>query len=392
MRRVIIGALAAVAGLAALQPLVAADERSRLAAAKAQSAAAQARADTLEAAAAAERDEARQAQAQEAAVAARIQRAEADIAAAQARIALIRVQLDSQRGSLAGQQQPIARLLAALQSLARRPVVVSLVQPGSVSDLVHTRAVLATVSPVVRARTASLRGQLERTRRLEEGQRLAVKSLADGRAALEAQRLALARLEADHRLKSRALGRDALFESDRAIALGERARDLVDQMSQASDGASTRADLEALPAPLPRPLKPGEAAPPSDAQTSATSAPAYKLPVAGKVVTGLGELSDAGVRSRGLTIEAAAGAQVIAPATGRVRYARRFRGYGVVVIIDHGGGWTSLIAQLADTGLRVGDSVSQGAPIGHAAAGDAVRVTVELRRRDRAIDMTRLLG
>lgn len=392
MRRVIIGALAAVAGLAALQPLVAADERSRLAAAKAQSAAAQARADKLEAAAAAERDEARQAQAQEAAVAARIQRAEADIAAAQARIALIRAQLDSQRDSLAGQQQPIARLLAALQSLARRPVVVSLVQPGSVSDLVHTRAVLATVSPVVRARTASLRGQLERTRRLEDGQRLAVKSLADSRAALEAQRLALARLEADHRLKSRALGRNALFESDRAIALGERARDLVDQMSQASDGASTRADLEALPAPLPRPLKPGEAAPPSDVQAGATAAPAYKLPVAGKVVTGLGELSDAGVRSRGLTIEAAAGAQVIAPAAGRVRYARRFRGYGVVVILDHGGGWTSLIAQLADTGLRVGDSVAQGAPIGHAAAGDAARVTVELRRRDRAIDMTRLLG
>ena len=393
MRRVIIGALAAVAGLVALQPLVAADERSRLAAAKAQSAAAQARADTLEAAAAAERDEARQAQAQEAAVAARIQRAEADIAAAQARIALIRAQLDNQRTTLAGQQQPIARLLAALQSLARRPVVVSVVQPGSVSDLVHTRAVLATVSPVVRARTATLRGQLERTRRLEEGQRLAVKSLADGRAALEAQRLALARLEADHRLKSRALGRNALFESDRAIALGERARDLVDQMSQASDGASTRADLEGLPAPLPRPLKPGEATPSADVQAgSATAVPPYKLPVVGKLLTGLGELSDAGVRSRGLTIEAAAGAQVVAPAAGRVRYARRFRGYGVVVILDHGGGWTSLIAQLADTGLRVGDSVAQGAPIGHGAAGDSARVTVELRRRDRAIDLTRLLG
>lgn len=392
MRRVIIGALAAVAGLAALQPLVAADERSRLAAAKAQSVAAQARADKLEAAAAAERDEARRAQAQEAAVAARIQRAEADIAAAQARIALIRAQLDDQRTTLAGQQQPIARLLAALQSLARRPVVVSLVQPGSVSDLVHTRAVLATVSPVVRARTVTLRGQLERTRRLEEGQRLAVKNLADSRAALEVQRLALARLEADHRLKSRALGRNALFESDRAIALGERARDLVDQMSQASDSASTRADLEGLPAPLPRPLKPGEAAPPADAASWSPVAPPYKLPVAGKVVTGLGELSDAGVRSRGLTIEAAASAQVVAPAAGRVRYARRFRGYGVVVILDHGGGWTSLIAHLADTGLRVGDSVAQGAPIGHAAAGDAARVTVELRRRDRAIDLTRLLG
>lgn len=392
MRRVMLGTLAAVAGLAALQPLVAADERGRLAAAKAQSAAAQARADKLDAAAAAERDEARRAEAQEAAVAARIQRAEADITAAQARIALVRAQIDDQRTTLAGQQQPIVRLLAALQSLARRPVVVSLVQPGSVSDLVHTRAVLATVSPVVRARTATLRGELERTRRLEEGQRLAVKNLADSRAALEAQRLALARLEADHRLKSRALGRDALFESDRAIALGERARELVDQMSQASDGASTRADLESLPAPLPRPLKPGEAALPVDAASWSSVAPPYKLPVAGKVVTGLGELSDAGVRSRGLTIEAAAGAQVVAPAAGRVRYARRFRGYGVVVILDHGGGWTSLIAQLADTPLRAGDTVSQGAPIGHAVQGDTARVTVELRRRDRAIDMTRLLG
>lgn len=373
-------------------PIAAADEQGRLAAAKAQAAAAQARADKLEAAAAAERDEVRRAQAQEAAVAARIQRAEADISAAQARIALIRTQLDRQHNGLAAQQAPIARLLAALQSLARRPVVVSLAQPGSVSDLVHVRVVLATVSPVVRARTAALRGQLERTRRLEEGQRLAVKSLADGRAALEAQRLALARLEADHRLRSRALGRDALFESDRAIALGERARDLVDLMARASDGANVRAELESLPAPLPRPLRPGEAALPVDATAGPAPVPAYRLPVTGKLLTGLGELSDAGVRSRGLTIAASAGAQVIAPAAGRVLYARRFRGYGVVVILDHGGGWTSLIAELADASVRVGDQVGQGAPIGHAAAGDAPRVTVELRRRDRAIDIARLLG
>lgn len=384
--------LAIGAAVAASQPLAAADEQGRLAAAKAQAAAAQARADKLETAAAAERDEVRRAQAQEAAVVARIQRAEADIAAAQARIALVRAQLNRQHEALAAQQQPVTRLLAALQSLARRPVVISLAQPGSVSDLVHVRAVLATVSPVVRARTVALRGQLEQTHRLEEGQRLAVKSLADGRAALEAQRLALARLEADHRLKSRALGRDALFESDRAIALGERARDLVDLMAQAGDSASTRAALESLPAPLPRPLRPGEAGLPIDAEAGPATVPAYRLPVDGKLLTGLGELSDAGVRSRGLTIAAAAGAQVIAPAAGRVLYARRFRGYGVVVILDHGGGWTSLIAGLADTSVRVGDSIGQGAPIGHAAAGEAPRVTVELRRRDRAIDIARLLG
>ena len=40
----------------------------------------------------------------------------------------------------------------------------------------------------------------------------------------------------------------------------------------------------------------------------------------------------------------------------------------------------------------VGERVGQGAPIGAAGGGDDPRITIELRRRDRAIDMTPLLG
>lgn len=367
-------------------------DRVRLREAKAQSAAAQSRADALERAAAGERDAAARARAQEAAVAARIQRAEADIAAAQARITIIRRLLDDQRALLAAKQGPILRLIAALQSLARRPAIVSLVQPGSVNDLVHVRAVLGSVLPQVRDRTIDVRAALARTRRLEAVAAVAVRSLGTGRASLEAERLQLTRLEAGHRLKSRALGRDALFESDRAIALGERARDIVDLMDQLSDDATTRADLAALPGPMPRPLRPGEAALPGVSIGWSTSAPPYRLPVAGRVVTGLGEISDAGVRSRGLTIEPAAGAQVVAPAAGKIVFARTFRGYGRVVIIDHGGGWTSLVAGLGTISVATGDRVGQGSPIGLTGIGDAPRITVELRRRDRAIDMTGLIG
>lgn len=399
-----LGAGLALAGLAAigmgLSPGAAAPgdtaglsaDQQRLLAARRQSAEAARRATDLEKQAAAEKDEARQARAQEAAVAARIQRAEANIAAAQARIVIIRRLLASQRASLATQQGPIARLMAALQALARRPTVLSVVQPGSVNDMVHVRAVLATVLPVVRTRTASVRAALDRARALQADAVLAVRSLTTSRADLEAQRLALVRLEAEHRLRSRALGRDALFESDRAIAMGERARDIVDLMDQASDIAATRADLATLPGPLPRPLKPGEAPSPVDTLGWSRTTPPYRLPVDGQLVTGLGELSDSGVRSRGLTIEPSAGAQVVAPAAGRVVFARTFRDYGMVVIIDHGGGWTSLVARLADVTVRPGDQVVQGSPIGHAADGDRPRITVELRRRDRAIDMTRLIG
>jgi septal ring factor EnvC (AmiA/AmiB activator) len=83
---------------------------------------------------------------------------------------------------------------------------------------------------------------------------------------------------------------------------------------------------------------------------------------------------------------------VIAPAAGRVAYAGKFRDYGNIVIIDHGGGWTSLVSGLGTATVGVGESVAQGDMIGRAAAGDSRRVTVELRRRDRAVDMTALLG
>jgi septal ring factor EnvC (AmiA/AmiB activator) len=385
-----IGAAAIVAGSHA--QTAPADQTRRLALAKSESTAAAARSAALEAAATREQDEAAKARAQEAAVAARVQQAEADIAAGQARIAITGKLLADQRARLAEKQGPIARLIAALQSLARRPSLISIVQPGSVDDLVHVRAVLASTMPVVRARTAALRADLDRTRALQADATLAASALAESRTRLETQRLALTRLEAQHRLKSRALGRDALFESDRAIALGERARDIVDLMSQLGDQASVRESLASLPGPLPRPPRPGEVASPLDSVSWSSAAPPYKLPVIGRIVTGFGELSDAGVRSRGLTIVAARAAQVIAPAAGRVAYAGPFRGYGTIVILDHGGGWTSLIDGLAATSCKVGERVAQGSPIGRAGEGDDARVTVELRRRDRPVDMTPLVG
>jgi septal ring factor EnvC (AmiA/AmiB activator) len=389
-RILLIAAAVCAAGMALAQEP--ADQRQRLAEAKAQSDAAKARSASLERQAAAEQDQARQARAQEAAVAARIQQAEADIAAGQARIAIIDRLLQQQRARLAAKQVPVARLMAALQSLARRPAIISVVQPGSVDDLVHVRAVLADTMPVIRARTADVRADLAHTRQLQAQAALAGEALIESRSRLEAERLALTRLEAEHRLRSRALGRDALFESDRAIGLGEKARDIVDLMDTLGNQAATRESLESLPGPLPRPPRPGEVAAPIDRVTWSHTAPPYRLPVQGKVVTGLGELSDAGVRSRGLTIVTAASAEVVAPAAGRIAFAGPFRDYGTIVIIDHGGGWTSLVAGLANTSARIGESVGQGAPIGQAKTGDAPRVTVELRRRDRAVDMTALVG
>jgi septal ring factor EnvC (AmiA/AmiB activator) len=144
--------------------------------------------------------------------------------------------------------------------------------------------------------------------------------------------------------------------------------------------------LAGLPGPVPRPAiaQTGDSPP-------APRLPGYRLPIAGRVVTGTGEISDAGIHARGLTLEANGPSDVVAPAPGRVAYAGRFRGYGEIVIIDHGGGWTSLVTNLAARGVETGASVAAGAPIGRTGAGRS-RVSVELRFSGRPVAITPMLG
>lgn len=379
----LLAAMALVAPGAAQRPSIA-DQQRRLAEARASAGAAGARADRLAAEARGERDAAARARAEERALAGRIAAAEAELDAARTRAALVEDLLARRRAGLAAAQAPVARLLAALQSLASRPAIVAVAQPGSVDDLVHVRAVLGGTLPVVRARTAGLRAELDSTRALRAAALAAAAALRDGRSKLEQARVALAQSEATHRGRARALGRDALSESDRALAMGERARDLVDRMAEGSAADAAASDLARLPGPLPRPLAPGTAIP-----RQITGA--YRLPVDGRLAVGLGEISDAGVRSRGLTFVVPAGAPARAPAGGIVRYARPFRGYGTIVILDHGGGWTSLLTGLGAATVIAGDRVAAGTTIGRAGRGEEPRVTVELRRRDRPVDIAALV-
>ncbi|OWK32095.1 murein hydrolase activator EnvC family protein [Sphingomonas mucosissima] len=355
-------------------------ERERLRAAKAEATQAAARAADLERRAAAERGAVAKAQAEEAAVGARIDRAEATVAAARARVAIIEGLLEQQRATLGERQKPVAKLIAALSSLARRPVAAVIVQPGSVTDLVHVRAVLGSTLPVIRRETAGLREELAQSRRLRAAAALAAAGLEESRRALIAERQALAAVRARHASAAVQLNRDALVQSDRAIALGEEARDIIDRVTAIGETEAKLGELAQLPGP-PRSIVPPE-----------LRTPAYRLAVGGRLVTGYGEVSENGVRSRGLTFAVGERAIVRAPAAGQVILSRPFRGYGTIVIIDHGNGWNSLITGIGEATVKRGAQVGAGDTIGRAPTGGEPMVTVELRRQGRPVDMTGLIG
>jgi septal ring factor EnvC (AmiA/AmiB activator) len=377
-------ALAALAaGLAGAQ--TAASEADELALAKRQAQQATSRSKQLEREAAAATDEAAKARAAASAIAARIQAAEADLTAAETRIRIIEGLRAEQRARLAERQEPVVRLTAALQTMARRPPALALVQPGSVDNVVHVRSLLASTLPIIRQRTAGLREEIKAGDRLRRQADLAKAALAAGQQELRTQRLALARLEESQRLRSETLASSAVLEGDRALVLGEEARDISALMGTREYQARIRARLLELPGPM---LRPGASPQPT---RSAAPAPRYILPVEGRLVTGMGEISDAGVHARGLTFETAGGAQVVAPRDGRIVYAGPFRGYGRIVILDHGRGWTSVVTNLAEIGVAVGDWVTLGAAIGRTGAREA-RVMVELRRNGKPVPIAPLIA
>jgi septal ring factor EnvC (AmiA/AmiB activator) len=368
-------------------------QRAALARAKRQGEDARKRSEALEARARAGNAAADKTRDQIAALAARIQQSEADQRAGEARIAIIANEQRAQARRLAERRQPIVRLTAALQQIARRAPILALVEPGSVSDAVHRRIVLAQVMPMVMDRTRDLQADIARSAALRESAEAATQALARTREGLTTQQHTLAMLEQRQRLASRALRDSASLEVERALAMGEEARDIGELMATIEGAALVREALLTLPGPAPRPAAPDSALPPADRTAPATAdaqAPAYRLPAIGEVVTGFGEASESGVRARGLTIATAPAATVVAPAPGRIAFAGPFRGYGHIVIIDHGGGWTTLIAQLDRLSAQVGDVVRPGDPLGATGQRDP-RLTVELRRQERPVDVTALL-
>lgn len=388
------GALA-LAQTGAFDPAVQAEqERQALIAAQRQSREAMARSAALERQANAAANDADALRKRIAALAARIQAAEADINGSEARVALVRRRLQTQEARFAEARQPLLTLTAALQQLSRQPPVAVLAQPGSLTEMVHARAILDSALPVIEARTANVRAELAALRKLQRQSALALTALTDSRATLDKRRTDLSRLENERRLRARDLMGSARLEADRALGLGEQARDIVELMDRLESDGATRTRLASLAGALPRPADPVRAGPvPAEPVAAAGGGgqPAYRLPAVGRIVAGLGEVSDSGVRSRGLTIAARPGGQIVAPAAGRIMFAGEYRGYGKIVILDHGAGWSSLVTGMIGLSAAIGDTVDAGSPIGRAGS-NRPRITVELRRAGTPVDLAALVG
>lgn len=196
--------------------------------------------------------------------------------------------------------------------------------------------------------------------------------LADAQAAIDAERGELISLTQRQRMAEARLSRDAANAERRARTLATEARNLRD-LAQRAAAASTR-----------RPASGGASAIPA----------AWNAPAEGRILRGFGVRENGAPPAQGATVRTRSGAQVVSPAAGEVAYAGLFRSYGQVLILNMDGGYAVVLTGMAVIGVRVGDTVRAGQPVGEMPDSDmtAPDLYVEVRREGRPVDPGRWLS
>ena len=339
-----------------------------------------------------------------------IQTRERNLSQIEQRLKTLVAERDVQVKALSAGQKDTAQLIAALQTMTRRPRALMFLRPASASETVRSANVMLAVLPALQDRTATLRQQvadLSETQAALSGEEEKYRQELDS---LRKDQKDLERLRAEREEQRAGVLKEAEGESQRLKKMASEARDIQDLLAKLEVEARLREKFARLPAPKPRPAGLAERVRSASRQPAVAEAPqakkarpssptvamtppanmrgSFRMPAEGPVTQRFGAAMAGGGSSKGILIRTRSQAQVIAPSSGRVVFAGPFRGYGQLLIIAHGNGYHSLLAGMARIDEKVGASVQAGSPVGvmdGADDGDP-KLYLELRQRGAPVD------
>jgi len=313
------------------------------------------------------------------------------------------------------------QLLMALERLARNPPEALALAPGDPLDAVRSALLMGAAVPPLEARArrlaeeidelAAVRRQVAEAKARHRAERLGLDqeqtrldALIARKAALQSEaehgaeesgqrQLQLAaqvtdlqqlieRLDAERKARDAELQRQREEQQRRAEAERRETERLMALQQQPRPESRGQGVIVTAPPPvIPDPAKPVTIRPFAKARGTVL------VPASGRLTRRFGENDELGVAAKGLTFETRDGAQVVAPFDGRVLFAGPFKGYGQILIIEHGDGYHSLLAGLDRVEGSVGQWVVAGEPVGIMPGGDRKpRLYLELRHDGQPIN------
>ena len=292
--------------------------------------------------------------------------------------AVLATRLLESREEFAARQAALGRRLRALYVHGRPGDLRTVLAASSVSDLVAGYRMTRTLARLEAGLVAETRA---RGRRLRQEQRILDAALAgiwEAQSSADDQNARMELLAAERTAALRDLDSERREIKDQLIALDLNEQKLTYVLE----------DLERQRAE--RPAGPVDGATASDLRALAGE---LAWPVQGEVVRGFGRSVHPRFKTvtlnNGMNIAAAAGSPVAAVADGTVEFRDDLPGFGTCVILDHGGGYYTLYAQLDRVFVSAGAEIAGGqviAEVGVPAAGGDPELYFEVRHGRTPLD------
>ncbi len=257
------------------------------------------------------------------------------------------------------------------------------------ADAEEARAVLEDIGSEQREQKALLEKEKARRQAL-------VAQLSDK---LGAQRKEAGSLARDEERLSSLVGRLATLIAQQrkaeqeAAARRERARAEAAARERAQAEAARKDDKSGSAPPRSASRRaepvPAELPPPPDGAAFAALRGKGKLPVNGELAATYGAKRADGPSWKGIFIRAAEGSEVRSTGAGEVIFADWMRGFGNLLIVDHGGDYMSIYGNNQSLLKRPGDRVRAGeaiATVGNSGGNEHSGLYFEIRHQGRAID------
>ncbi len=312
-----------------------------------------------------------------AAIAKEVDAIDARLAAQQSRLGELESQRDALSAKLATQRAALGALLRSAYALGRNEQLRLLLQQDDVARIARVLAYHQYFQRAQVARIDSLLADL--------------KQLADVRSKIESTIAELsttrtARADEDRKLGNERSERVALLtqidarlhdQGDRLAVLGKDEKAMLELLERLRD---VFADIPKQP---------------KGSESFESLRGKLVWPVKGRVLSTFASNDDSGRKTTGIRIAADTGTPVRAIAHGRVVFADWFKGYGLLLIVDHGDGYLSLYGYNETLRKEVGDWVTPGEVIASSGASGGQKspsVYFELRRKSDPLDPRGWLG
>ena len=294
----------------------------------------------------------------------------------------------------------LIKTLTALQNLALKPTESLLVQPLNPVDVVRSAMILRETIPHLEARATSIRDKLLDMKNKKNRIEKQIKEISKQKAVMsEEQKRINSLLKQKHSLRNlvEIKSEKAKKNVDKLASQAQDLRDLLAKLEKQRLEKERKEEEKRLKEEAERKRKLEEKQSDdlikyeSKAITNIASGfekakGSLPLPARGRIITKYGEQKAKGISAKGITIASRNSAQVISPFDGNVIFSGPFRGYGNMIIIEHGDGFLSLMSGLETLSVELGQMLLAGEPIGQMPSGGKSELYVEIRKNNQPIN------